>query len=604
MNTRCRKLTEMTAGGIDETLHELGLYIKHGILRLQETWNEIGVTDTEQAEKCESVVSSLRSVLDSLVIGERAWRDCLEEECLQLSERCNEHSRILGIPHHFRVEEETEALLTRRDVLGRRNRELEQDIVRKKIEIEKLEERKISCIKRLGLQPDHYPCIQSDNINRVTSLLQLQIKEFEDDMEKRTKRLHTQLEELTELVDSLEIDRHELIGEGLIADDPDTLILSDEAIRRRYDMITKYRSEVNDNMSTSIDLKHQITRLNRLLLKEDSVHESISQHFDSPKPSSLQVLKRELSRLQQLKQEKLEAYVAGLREEIVNFQKLCFQTRCEVSSSSETALSRDHELKTSSTDTLDLPDIILDDIENKNHSNSNSNSNSNNLIFGSDKVDSEMSENGGRVGDCVPELEEELEIWESFYRSNYDVFELIRKWKELNDRFAELETPSPDKYNNRGGSLLQSQKEAAKISKEIPKIESKVLAEMDKTIGEEIRINGLSLEDYFLENRATTSLTRLNSLRRSRKKSGKGTRNSPSSEDSRIERTRSLREKSSPEARNCRLKSMSSPRSSVNVADSKSSIDSRNSYGPTATARRSMRKRVSREAGLDRVGLK
>ena len=29
----------MTAGGIDDTLHELGLYIKHGILRLQETWN-------------------------------------------------------------------------------------------------------------------------------------------------------------------------------------------------------------------------------------------------------------------------------------------------------------------------------------------------------------------------------------------------------------------------------------------------------------------------------------------------------------------------------------------------------------------------------------
>ena len=35
--------------------------------------------------------------------------------------------------------------------------------------------------------------------------------------------------------------RHELIGEGLIADDPDTLMLSDEAIRRRYDMISKYR---------------------------------------------------------------------------------------------------------------------------------------------------------------------------------------------------------------------------------------------------------------------------------------------------------------------------------------------------------------------------
>ena len=67
--------------------------------------------------------------------GERAWRDCLEEECLQLSERCNEHSRVLGVPYHFRVEDETEALLTRRDVLGKRSRELEQDIVRKKIEV-------------------------------------------------------------------------------------------------------------------------------------------------------------------------------------------------------------------------------------------------------------------------------------------------------------------------------------------------------------------------------------------------------------------------------------------------------------------------------------
>ena len=70
--------------------------------------------------------------------GERAWRDCLEEECLQLSERCNEHSRVLGVPYHFRVEDETEALLARRDVLGKRSRELEQDIVRKKIEVSSL----------------------------------------------------------------------------------------------------------------------------------------------------------------------------------------------------------------------------------------------------------------------------------------------------------------------------------------------------------------------------------------------------------------------------------------------------------------------------------
>ena len=47
-----------------------------------------------------------------------------------------------------------------------------------------------------------------------------------------------------------------------------------------------------------------------------------------------------------------------------------------------------------------------------------------------------LSRDNGRISitEYVPQLEEELEIWESFYRSNYEVFELIRKWKELNDR--------------------------------------------------------------------------------------------------------------------------------------------------------------------------
>ena len=48
-----------------------------------------------------------------------------------------------------------------------------------------------------------------------------------------------------------------------------------------------------------------------------------------------------------------------------------------------------------------------------------------------------MLRDNDRMIDRVPELEEELETWESFYRRNYDVFELIRKWKELNDRSVE-----------------------------------------------------------------------------------------------------------------------------------------------------------------------
>ena len=63
----------------------------------------------------------------------------------------------------------------------------------------------------------------------------------------------------------------------------------------------------------------------------------------------------------------------------------------------------------------------------------------------------------------------------------------------------ELQTPSPDKYNNRGGSLLQSQKEAAKITKEIPKLEAKVLSEVEKLDGEvNTVITGILINNFYI----------------------------------------------------------------------------------------------------------
>ena len=66
--------------------------------------------------------------------GERAWRDCLEEECVQLAEQCHEHSRILGA-QYVTSQDGMMALLARRDMLGRRGHELQEEIVSKKDEV-------------------------------------------------------------------------------------------------------------------------------------------------------------------------------------------------------------------------------------------------------------------------------------------------------------------------------------------------------------------------------------------------------------------------------------------------------------------------------------
>eukprot|EP00116_Pleurobrachia_bachei_P009625 sb/3469887/ len=173
--TRWLRVREMTKGSIDETLSSLNLYIKHGILQLQDTWEEIGLEREDQAQKCDSIVSSLRSVLDSIVIGENAYKECLDEECLELSQRCNESFKLLGMPT-FNPGSLTVPLLTRKNFLIKKSEELKEEVAVKTAQIEKLEERKTQCIQRLGLQPDHYPTIQSDNITRIISLLEIQVR--------------------------------------------------------------------------------------------------------------------------------------------------------------------------------------------------------------------------------------------------------------------------------------------------------------------------------------------------------------------------------------------------------------------------------------------
>ena len=261
----------------------------------------------------------------------------------------------------------------------------------------------------------------------------------------------------------------------------------------------------------ALDVRHSIERIHKLLHPGQDLDEDIVAMFDCPKPSVIKSMRKALERLEAEKTTHLNTYLSRLEKEIERYQKLCFQTKCETS--------------------LDKSDISVSDLILENNENKDSNN-----------------------PDCrLLHLEADLEAWESFYKSNRFIFDMVAKWRDLNDRYLELQAPNPDKYNNRGGALLQSQKESSKISKDIPRLESKILTEVDKLNGEEIRINDYSIEDYFSEFRATTTLNRIQTLRKSKRKSIKKNEQTPDD--------------------------------------------------PKST-RKSLRRRVSKESGLENVGLK
>ncbi|XP_019770941.1 protein regulator of cytokinesis 1 isoform X1 [Dendroctonus ponderosae] len=72
----------------------------------------------------------------------------------------------------------------------------------------------------------------------------------------------------------------------------------------------------------------------------------------------------------------------------------------------------------------------------------------------------------------------EIDKWEKYYKDNKQLIQLVEKHKELWQavRVLEENASATNRYKNRGGNLLQEEKERNKLSKLIPKLEADIFA--------------------------------------------------------------------------------------------------------------------------------
>ena len=72
-------------------------------------------------------------------------------------------------------------------------------------------------------------------------------------------------------------------------------------------------------------------------------------------------------------------------------------------------------------------------------------------------------------------------IFQAYYEEHQHLFVNVHKWQELFQRMLELETRARDvnRYSNRGGKLLQEEKERKKIQRQLPKIEDELFGAIE-----------------------------------------------------------------------------------------------------------------------------
>uniref|UniRef100_A0A182KEJ9 Protein regulator of cytokinesis 1 n=1 Tax=Anopheles christyi TaxID=43041 RepID=A0A182KEJ9_9DIPT len=94
----------------------------------------------------------------------------------------------------------------------------------------------------------------------------------------------------------------------------------------------------------------------------------------------------------------------------------------------------------------------------------------------------------------------ELDSLKLFYSVNEPIFQMVLQRQEMWDRMVALENKStdPTRYNNRGGKLLEEEKERRRISCQLPKIEAKLLEtckQYEEEHGRKFTVYGTPLQE-------------------------------------------------------------------------------------------------------------
>jgi len=230
-------------------------------------------------------------------------------------------------------------------------------------------------------------------------------------------------------------------------------ILSDVNMKQLPRLLEKLNSMYEQNKLTKSLRMEKLNSLWKKLSIDDEEQQNVRYVIEVDcKPSTLEYMQTKIDELEELKRQNIGSFVAKLRPEIEEWWEKCCISEEKVASFADKYFT-----------ITDVDDQIL-----------------------------EIHEN-------------ELERLQKFYCENESIFVKCNKWKEFIHRLNELEIKSkdPNRFNNRGGALLQEEKERKQLVKGIPKLENelKQLAKDWSTRNDDqiFTIYGKPIEVYFTE---------------------------------------------------------------------------------------------------------
>lgn len=396
--------------------------------RLYNIWNNVGVDDDQKVNRADQVWGYIFNLLQDIEEEENGLYEDIKERIRNYEKKISDLLKELHLPS---VEEVTGTLIIREEILRQKLDELLKLKHKRLKEFQELHSLELKYCKMLGV-----PGISLSSTTGVPSEkdiheLEVHVKMLETEKVNRQQKFYRLKKELTTILEITELTPETPLEKEILTNDEDTLSLSTETFKLLEQIVTKTKSKRADLEKEKTELMEKLTVLWDILKVDKKERDLfLSKHTDC-RVSSLNAIKEEFTRCENIKRQNLSKYVDALKEELISLWSKCFI------SPSETMMPYVNE--------EEMNQSLLETFDN------------------------------------------EVTKWRKYYKDTEHIIQKIQKRQELWQQMIIFENKAadPSRFKNRGGGLLQEEKQRKLLQKQLPELEQQILADIkifeDKT---------------------------------------------------------------------------------------------------------------------------
>ncbi|XP_068596045.1 protein regulator of cytokinesis 1-like [Brachionichthys hirsutus] len=418
-------------------------YLNRAQVRLQDIWEEIGISEEQRLQRTNEVHKHIKGLLDLMIAEEEE----LKRRLLKDLESHLKELQILYSELQIPAFEEKGGCTMLQMEKNSRTR------------LEALVEQKMQRMKELkGLIAEDRElcdimcttpfCIDQ---NSTPSLQQLEAyHDYLEELTKKKERRHDEFmtikREIVTCMADLEQEPDTSFEKDVMCEDEEAFCLSEDNIAALKLLLSQLQVRKAENERCCSAFRTKIQELWERLQVPQEERESLFEHMIKSKKRNVEALQAEVQRLEVLKVQSMRRFIEAIRAEIAVLWEKCFYSQEQ---------KRDF------------------------------------ISYSADDFTEEL----------LNLHEAEVRNLVKTYEDHKELFDGVTKWQENWTLYLEFDRKAddPTRFNNRGGNLLKEEKLRCDLQKSLPKLEKSLKAQIDiweHEHGREFLVNGQKFLDY------------------------------------------------------------------------------------------------------------